>query len=261
MKRLLLCAAIFCATPALAGITYRFESTTTGTAGGNLSAIAKVEGASMRLDFLSGDGVLFKDKAIAVSRDAGGTFNVTNPESKTYYILSSADLGGLASILRQFGRLVKISIENQKVSVRDGGNGGVIEGYPTRRKVVDASYDIVIDAMGQKIRIRNTSRSEHWLTDRIDATAGAFFQGSSTKTGIDALDKLLAAQLAGLKGFPLKQVTTMRMKMNAQDMTSTTTVTVRGIRNATFAATEFAIPAGYVKGPSPIEEMLGALAR
>ncbi|HWW61041.1 MAG TPA: hypothetical protein VN181_06720, partial [Thermoanaerobaculia bacterium] len=226
MKRLLAFAALaFCALSAFAGITYRFDSVTTGTAGGNLSAVAKVEGANMRLDFLRGDGVLFRDKAVAVSRDAGKTFSVTDPEAKTFYVISSADLGGLASLLRQFGRLVTIAIENQKVSVREGGDGGVIEGFPTRRRIVDASYDIAIDAMGQKIRIHNTSHSEHWLTDRIDAGAGAFFQGTSaTKSGIDALDKLLAAQLAGVTGFPLKQVTTMRMKMNGQEMVSTTTV-------------------------------------
>ena len=258
MKRLLaLLAMLVSATSALAGITYRFDSTTTGTAGGNLSAVAKVDGANMRIDFVSGDGLLFKDRSIAVSRDGGRTISVTNPEAKTFYILDAADLGGLASMLRQFGKLVTIAIENQKVTVRDGGNGGVIEGYPTRRTIVDASYDIVIDAMGQKFRVRTTSHSEHWRTDRIDLSAATFFQGSATKTGIDALDKLIAAHLAAVKGFPLKQVTTMRMKVNnAQEMTSSTTITVRGIRNATFAASEFVLPGGYKKVASPLEQML-----
>src|SRR5215212_10291990 len=130
MKRLLAFAAVtFMTLPALAGITYRFDSVTTGSAGGNLSAIAKVDGANMRLDFLTGDGVLFKDKAIAVSRDGGQSFSVTDPETKTFYVLSAADQAGLAPVLRQFGKLLSIAIENQKVNVRDGGDGGKVEGF------------------------------------------------------------------------------------------------------------------------------------
>ncbi|HUP45936.1 MAG TPA: hypothetical protein VM779_10545, partial [Thermoanaerobaculia bacterium] len=85
-----------------------------------------------------------------------------------------------------------------------------------------------------------------------------FLQMRGLRTGLDAVDKLLATEAAQIKGFPLKQVTTTRFSFGGNDMTSTTTSTVRNVRQVRVAPEMFAVPAGYARTGNPVEKMFGA---
>lgn len=248
--------AVFAALPAMAGLAYRFESTSSGLAATKIAGTVQAEGRDMRIVLSSGDGTMFKTGAVALTRDGGGTVTVLDPSAKTYYVLALADIAGGGALLESLRQAVDFRIENEKSGVRDAGDGGKVEGFPTRRALVDVAYDIVIDAMGQKMRMQMASTTETWFTTAIGAEYTNFFQQRAFKTGIDALDKVLAAQAAAVKGFPLKQVATVRVRQNGQEITNVTTTTVTGVQRKAFPVTVFAMPAGYRKVESPLEKAM-----
>jgi len=143
-----------------------------------------------------------------------------------------------------------------KVSTRDAGDGGTIEGYATRRALVDTEYDLVLDAFGQKTTMHVVTNTESWVTAALPAEMTSVFQLSGVKSGIADIDKLIEAQNGTINGFPLKQITTF----HANDMQSTTTTTVSGIRKKDVASAQFETPAGYAKTDSPFDALMKNLA-
>lgn len=257
MKRLIALVLVALASvPAMAGLTYRFESASTGLASTKIAGTVQAEGRDMRIDLTAGDGTMFKNGAMALTRDGGSTIAITDPAAKTFYVLNAADLSGGGAMLDNMRQMMGFRIENEEVKARDAGDGGKIEGYPTRKSVVDASFDIVITAAGQTLRMSMSTSTETWATPELGAEYASFFQTRAFKTGIEELDTVIAAQSAAVRGFPLKQVATVRIKQNTVEVTNVTTTTVTDIEKKTVPATVFAMPAGYTKTQSPIEKML-----
>ncbi|MCU1228421.1 MAG: hypothetical protein JWO97_1305 [Acidobacteria bacterium] len=259
MRRLLIFIAIaMLALPAFSGTAYDFRSATTGIRKTTMSGHIEVEGKNLRMNVVEGDGKLFRNGAIVLSKDGGKTLVVTSPSDKTFYEVNLNDLlGGAGAMLKSLGDLVKITFDNQKVAVRDAGAGETIEGYPTRKSLLDASYDMNVITGGQKMSTHMSMKTESWTTDRIAADAMNWFQTTGVRTGIDGIDKLIEAQSRATKGgFPLKQVTTVTVDRGGQKMVSTTMATVTNIATRPIAAKEFAMPAGYRKVPSPLDRMM-----
>ena len=258
MRRLAFAAFIAALAPAaFAGIVYRFESTSSGTRAATIAGRTEAEGTSLRVELTTGDGTLFKDGSVVLSSDGGRTLHVVDPETKTYYDLQIDQLlGSGASMLKQFGDAVKISVGNPKVTTRDAGDGGKIEGFSTHRSVVDSSYDVNVEAMGMKMVIHIDSTTESWSTKEIPAEYMNFLQARGLRTGIEDVDKIMAAQAGTSSGFPLKQTTTVHIDQNGSAMTTTSTVTVTGIEKKAIAAAEFALPKGLTKVDNPLELMV-----
>lgn len=256
MTRFLTAAVLtLLASPAFAGLTYKFQSVTTGLQKVALSGDVAVEKGEMRLDIASGDGTIFRSGTFALVRGGAPVIAVVDPNAKSYYELRLDQLlGGADSALRQLGG--NISVANPKVSVTDGGDGGTIEGYATRRKTIEGSYDMVIDAMGSTTTLRVTMKTESWITDRIGSEFANIFQLRGVRTGIESFDKLLDSQAGALDGFPLKQVSTVQVSQAAMQMSSTTTTTVTSIAQKAVPATHFTLPAGFTKTDNPIDRML-----
>lgn len=233
------------------GTSYQLTSTTTGTVASGLAGEVKVEGAVMRMDVRRGDGVLFRNGSIVISRDGGRTLAVYDPSKRTYYELSLDELVASTSAALKVGGL-EIEVRNPKVNVRNAGSGGVVEGLPTQRVRVESSYTVDLGVAAMQI----ATTSESLLTDRLPASLATFLQQSAARTGIPSVDKLLAAQSAAMKGFPLKQVTTMRIGTGGRVITSVSTTTVTAIRHRVIAPAELAAPAGYRKVASPLKAKL-----
>ena len=257
MKQVLAIAiALLLAVSASAGITYDFRSVTGGIAEQSIAGSVQAEGSSMRIDFTSGDGMLFTTGSYALST-GGSKLTVIDPSAKTYYDLDTdALLGGADALLGQFGGAVKFEVKDPKVKVTGGGAGGTIAGFPAQKSRVDSSYAMVIDAFGQKIDIAMEMGTDVWWTDKLPAEAMTFLQMRSFRTGVEAVDKMLAAQTSAVKGFPLKQVTTTKIVMNGNPMTTTATSEVTNVRQGKVDATVFAKPAGLKKVDSPVDGML-----
>ena len=255
MRRLSLLALVFfLAAPALfAGLAYNFESTTTGVRTQTMSGTVRVEGSNVRVDLTRGDGMFFKDGAVVVSTDGGKTLSVIEDATRSYYELNLTDLlGDLGGVMKRFGGAISLDVRNPKVNVRDRGNAGKLEGYAVRQSTVESEYDVIMNMMGQKMPIRVAMSTDVFWTGALSSEFTNFMQMRGVRTGIDAVDKILAAQTASIKGFPLKQVT----RTNVNDMKSTTTSIVTGIRPSKIEPSKFAVPAGYTKSESPVQKMM-----
>lgn len=258
MKRivLLLGALAFVASTASAGLKYEFSSVTSGRGGTKMIGTAKVEGPNMRLDLREGDNVMFQDNSVVISKDGGKTLLVLDTKKKTYYELSLEDtFQAMGNMMKSMGGMFQMSIDNQSVEVTDGGDGGTIQGYPTRKYVVTTSYDLAMKIMGMNRSSHIDMKTESWSTDQIPQDSMSFVQMRGLRTGMEDLDKLIEAQTAAVKGFPLKQIITTTTGQGRKTDTQTTTMEVTSIEKTNIADSEFEIPAGYEKGESPLEAM------
>ncbi len=253
------CAAVTIltlASAASAGVTYKVQNTTSGFQNTVISGTVAVDGTHIRMDVTTGDNTFFKDNDIVLSNDGIRTMSVYDPSSHTYFDLQLDQLLSTSTaMLNAIGGMVKISFENPHVEVTDAGDGGTIEGYPTRKYVLDASYDIVINAMGQRTTSHMTMNTESWTTDQLSSDFTSFLQARGLRTGIEALDKLIEEQRNRMRGFPLKQVSTMHMN----DMVIVTTSSVTEIQRREIDAAQFTPPSGYTKVDDPVTRMVKQL--
>ena len=222
MKKLAGALLLLVAVDAAAGIAYRLESST-GNSGRAIS-----EGTNLRLEMDNG--------SVLITNDGGKTLTILDPARKTFSTIGAGEMIGL-----------DVKIANPKTTARDLGDGGVLEGYPTRRWSSETSFDATIDTF----TIHMTMRSESWRTERLPEAAATILAGESVRTGIAAIDKLLESMAsAKVKGFPLKETTTIRTKGAAGDENSvTSTVAVHDVRRVATMPAQFVVPAGYKRKP------------
>jgi hypothetical protein len=227
MQRLFAVLLLLAAASAPAGVTYRLESPA-------LAGRVIAEGRNFRLELENGTAL--------ITSDGGKTLTLLDPAKKTFSTMTVADLAGAG-----------MTISDPKVSTRDLGDGGVLEGYPTRRWSVDIAFDAALEITGEKATTHMNMRIESWRTDRLPEAAASIIASQGTRTGIAAIDKLLDAMTAAnAKGFPLKEVTTIGVKVgNGQETSTTTSLQVHDVRQhvATTPA-QFAIPSGYKRARS-----------
>jgi hypothetical protein len=261
MKHFFTAAAVLAiASTAFAGLNYKVQSSSTGLQNTTIVGTVSVEGSHLRMDVTKGDNTLFKDNDIVLSNDGGRTMSVLNPSTHNYFDLQLDQLlGAGGSLLQSFGGLVKMSFNNPHVEVRDGGAGGTIEGYPTHKYVLDAAYDLAIDAMGQKITSHFTMNTETWTTEQLSSEMSTFIQARGLRTGVEAIDRLIEAQSNGLHGFPLKQVSTVHVAQSGNDMTMVTTSSVTDIQRRTIDPSQFTMPADYTKVDDPFTRLMKQL--
>lgn len=254
-------AAMMMASPAFAGVTYNVQSTTSGMRHVNIAGKVTVDGPHVRFDVSSGDKMLFADNAVVLSNDGGKTMTVLDPANKTYFELHLDDvLNSTTAALKNLGGgMFKLSFDNPSVTVHDAGNGETLEGFPTHKSVLDAAYDINIDAAGQKLTTKIKMTTESWMTDQLSSEFASFLQTRGLHTGVEPIDKLIEAQRSAISGFPLKQVSTTHVNQGGSDVTMTTTATVSNVEKKTVDAALFAMPSGYTKVDDPISKMLKAL--
>jgi uncharacterized protein DUF4412 len=260
MKRMFPILMFTVVSSAFAGLTYKTQSNTTGMQSVSIVGRVTVDGSRMRMDVAKGDNMIFKDNSIVLSADGGKTMSVFDPSTKNYYDIQLDQLlGNASSAFKGLGDMVKVSFDNPQVSVRQGGDGGKIEGYPTRKYILDASYDMNIDAMGQKMTSHLTMNTESWTTEELASEMSSFLQVRGMRTGVESLDKLIEAQSNAMRGFPLKQVSTVHVSQGTNDMTMTTTATVTNIEKKNIDASVFTVPSGYTKVDDPVTRMLKQL--
>jgi len=254
MRRfVLIFALLFAVVDARAGLTYRFDSITEGVTRTAVSGVVKVDGMNVRMDVTKGDGVVFKDRGVILSRDGGLTVRVADLAARSFYDVKIADLAGdAAGLLRQLGSSVTFTLQNPRVSVRELGAAGKIEGFNTRRTLVETSHDLVINALGQKVTIRIVTRNEVWSTNQIEGALAGFLQMQGVRTGVAAIDAILESQSGRITGFPLRQVAVVKVTQNGQEITSKTTVTLRDVLKRNLAPVEFTLPRDLKQVKSPL---------
>lgn len=233
------------ALPAFGGATYRFRSVSVPSRT-ELAGSVAVEGARMRIHFDKGDQTLFKSGSVVISNDGGRTFNIIDAKKKTYTPVSVEKIiSDVSSVLRSMPGMFNIAVKNQRVNVKPAGNGGIVQGLPTQKFVIDTSYKLELTIIGSRTDMIVHSKTEAWTTDRISRDYITFVQMKGIKTGLPDVDKLLDAQSKALRGFPLRQITTSRTISNGKTEESRTTVEITQFKTAPVPAAAFTIPANF----------------
>lgn len=236
---------VLAALPATAGITYDFHTSTTGLQAAEQQGHVIVDGANLRMELATGDGAMFQNGSVLITHNGGATIAVLDPQAKSYWELDLSQLSAnaLAGMLE---------MKNEKVNVRDAGDGGTLEGYATKHKIVTASADMSVGGAPAGMHFDLTMES--WATDKLPTEAAAFLQRRLGNTGLPVLDKLIAAQSDAVKGFPLKQITIMKVTGGASmELMSTTDVT--NVKKTNVAPALFEIPKDYKKTENPLQKM------
>jgi hypothetical protein len=238
--------------PAFGGLTYDFKSTVDRGKGG-LSGSAAVEEGKVRLEIADGDDVILRDGNVMISSDGGKTFTVLDPQKKTYFTIELEQLmSSVGAAMNSMGGMFKMSFANHAVKAQPPAQGEPIEGYPTTKYVVDSSYDLTIEMFGRKSVTNVASHSETWSTEKLSAGLATFVQTKGFKTGMAELDKFVEKETRAIKGFPLKQVTTVTQTKGKKSETITTVVTVTAVKQTKIPDSSFVIPAGYKEVDSPL---------
>ena len=222
---------LFCARGVFAGVAYRFDTVTSGFGDQRITGTVLSEGARMRVNVSSGDGVSFPNGSFVLAD--GNHVTVFDPSNKTYYDVTFDPLAPMKSMLGD-----AVSMSNEHSSVRDLGNG---------HSITESSYDMNVALMDKKVKIHVTVTTESWTTDKYPASA--------------SIGKVLAPDPHGPKGFTLKQVTTFKIDQNGQPIQVTSTTTVSDVVTKPIPATDLAMPTGYRKVESPIERAMKSLGR
>ena len=228
VNRLLTAAIAFAFAARLnAGLTYRTETITESVRPHIFNGVVKIEAGQSRFEVIKSDEKMFEAGSIVLSSAKEHVITVLNPARKTYYVI---DLAKVANSVAETQKQLApwMTIPKPVATVRNEGSGGLVEGYPTQRWVVDAVIDLKMRAPADNSDKRFKTTSEIWTTEKLPAEASSVIQGSSLP-GDPILDSIREAH-AKLKGFPLKSVTVTKMTIGGSTTTSTSRTNVTGIR-------------------------------
>lgn len=248
-----LLAAAVAAAPAHGGIHYQTVTRIEPDSGKPqvIRTEAWVDGASARVEFEESDNPLMPVGAWLLTKDGGETVVIVDPEQKTWarYDLG-AILGSLGSMMQAAGGMIDFAVSNVEVEKLLEEPGDAIHGLPTTHYRYRTSYDMTIKVIGIQ-RTNSVERVEdRWLTGALDDAALGVWLRKTPQTGIEDLDRLLAAEMEKVQGVPLKMtdVTTMTGQKGKRSSTSRTTMEVTELeRGVSVDPAKFEIPAGYTE--------------
>jgi len=232
LKRVVAAVLFVLSAPAVfGGVAYRFSTVTTGLAEQRMSGSVESDGSRIRVNIDGGDGMNFPTGSFLLAD--GSHVSVFDPSTKTYYDVTFDLLTPLKSFLGD-----AVSMSNEHSSARDLGNG---------HSVTQTSYDMNVALMDKKVTMHVAVTTESWTTDKYPASA--------------SIGKVLTPDPHAPKGFPLKQVSTVRVDQNGQPLEVKSTTTVTDVVTKPIPATDLAMPPGYRKVESPIEKAMKQMGK
>jgi Domain of unknown function (DUF4412) len=252
MKRLILFLILtLTALPAFAGIHYKAVTKTEGAQNqaGNMEVEGWVSGDKARVEFKESGNPVAREGAYLITKDAGKTVYLVDPEEKTYAEWDlQAMLGMAGAVMQGMGPLLKMEFSDPKVEKLLDEDGGTVAGQPTRHTRYRTSYNMKVKVLGMGNEANVVTEQDIWATDRLqDVALGVWLRSDPPRTGNPQFDKLIAAEVDKAKGFPLKTVTvsTTTQKKGKTTTTRSTMEVTQLDTSADVAAASFEIPAGY----------------
>lgn len=271
LAAVMLPAALF-ATPLFeAGITYDFRVSTSSVQGDNskeLSVMAgrgQVTGSSARIDLVEAKngGPMFTGKdGYVIVKDGGTTMYMVDPGEKQYYSFNTEQMfAGLGSALKMMGGMVKMTMSDVKIDVKDLGAGERIQGYATRHIRQAQTHTMTVSVLGRKSVTISNDTTEMWIAPELKMVGNPFLQMGAAASGIDFgsaeyKTQTQAAQAKIPAGFPLKSVSRSHATDGKGKSTMTiSTMEVTNFKNGDIPANTFAIPGDYKEIQMPFAEL------
>lgn len=248
-----LALVVLSAAPATAGIHYRADTTTAPEKGkAQVTRVeAWVEGPRAKVVFVESDQPMLAENSYLLTQDGGQTLFLVDPEEKTY---TEWDLQGMLSafggVMDAMQGMMNMEFSEPEVEVLEQEPGGELLGHPVSYTKYRTTYTMTLKVMGMSRGSTTETVQELWTTQAFgDPGLGVWLRNEPPTTGMEELDKLLAAQLEMVEGFPLKSVavsTTTGQKGKRQSTVRTETV-VTELEETSVPADSFEIPAGYTR--------------
>lgn len=228
---------------ASAGVYYEARTTVDGGSG-SMYVHAWIDGENARIDMVESDNPMMKSGTYMVTRDAGRTLYLVNPKEETY---SEWDLAAMMNLVEGMSGLVNMEFSTPEVEELESGDGGKVAGYSTRYYKYRTSYDMKMKILGMKRGMSSVSLEEMWVTNEFDQPAMTVWLRKGARSGDSSLDRMIAAEMEKIKGFPLKTVvvsSTVGGK-KGKETTTKSTMEVETIREESVNAKKFEIPTDY----------------
>ena len=262
MRRMLMTmvAVLACVSVAQAGVSYS-ATTRAKDARGREKEVSKmravVDGLDARIDVASHSGPV-PNGGYLLTRDGGKTVTMVDPKKKTYMKWDIDKLAGIAgSIMQGSSGLLNMSVTNHKNEKLLDEKGATLLGVPTRHYKFRTRYSMEISIMGFGQKSDVETEQEIWAGQGLADDATALWKRiTSFKTGIEAIDKLVAMETGKVKGFPLKTIVISRTTDSRGRKQTTETITeVTEMKPYSPAKKVFEIPENFTEEEMEIPGM------
>ena len=246
-KQVALVAGILFAVTARAGVYYEAKTVAEGGKGvdqENTTVKAWVSGDAAKVEFVASNNPMLEPGAYLLTRDAGNTLYLVNPKDKTY---AKYDLDAMMSMAGGVMKMMNLEVSEVKVEKLEEHPGTPVAGIPTVYSKYRTSYRQTMSFMMMKQDNRVEEINEVWSAPSlVEKALGVWLKPTPKKTGVESFDRLIAAEMSKIPGFPLK-VRTVTTTTDKKGKTQTTTVTmeVTTLQAMPVPESTFALPADY----------------
>src|SRR5438445_1192090 len=214
MRRVLAAIAILAAAQSVsAAVQYEFRQTTQSDLESmpsmDMTGRGVIDGDRSRVEFIAGNG--FAPGTYVISNNGSKTLLYVDPSKKTYVEVNAA---GVATAIGG----AKITISNKKVNVAQVDDHLLIAGFPTEHYRLTLDYDITLAFGNMPLTQTVHEVIDKWVTQAFGNVAEAFLATGTIRTGIPHLDDLIATEDTKLRGFALKQTTSVATTTRRADV-------------------------------------------
>ncbi|MHB0969652.1 MAG: DUF4412 domain-containing protein [Thermoanaerobaculia bacterium] len=202
-RALLIALLLIAAVPAFAAIQYEFRqsvrSEVQSVQSSDTSGIGLIDGDRSRIEYREGSA-------------APGTYLLTDPLQDMLFVVDPKQKSYIAvdlnSALTSIGQ-GKIEITDFKKSLVKLEDHPTIAGYPTDHYRLVTSYDAAMVIGELKIKQGVVTTIDKWTTSAFGDVAEMMLATGAGRTGDPSIDQLIDAETTAVKGFTLRQLTTI----------------------------------------------------
>ena len=210
----------------------------------------KIDADKAKIEWVEGRNPSGGKDGYMLTPDGGKTVYMVNPSEKTYMKWDMEKMlqmaGGMMQAMKGF---MDVKITEYKVEKALDESGPSILGYPTRHYKFVTHFTSETTVFGRKQTNASVNEQEMWSTTKFKDGGFAIFEKMAPqRTGFADVDKVIEAERAkGVKGVPLKVITTTNSGTAEKPRLSKTVMEVTELKEADVAASEFAIPKDYTE--------------
>jgi hypothetical protein len=210
----------------------------------------KIDGDKAKIEWVEGRNPSGEKDGYMLTTDGGKTLYMVNPSEKTYMKWDMEKMmqmaGGMMQAMKGF---MDVKITEYKVEKALDEAGPAILGYPTRHYKFVTRFTTETTVFGRKQTSASVNEQEIWSTTKFrDAGFAVFEKMVPQRVGFADVDKVIEAERTkGMKGIPLKVITTTNSGTTEKPRLSKATMEVTELKETGIAASEFAIPKDYTE--------------
>ena len=201
--------------PALAGVHSQADTPTTPD--GKKPQVTRVagwvDGPRANIVFTESAQPMIGRDDYLITQDGGQTVYLVDPSEKTYTEWDlAAMLSTLGSTMEAMGDLVNMEFEDISVEKLSEEPGGERLGRPVTHVRYRTRYTMSIKVFGMSRGTHVETIQDLWVTDDAlgHEALGLWLRSEPPSTGMEDLDRLIAAEMEKVDGFPLESVSVSR---------------------------------------------------